>query len=304
MIGSLINKKDVFDSFFWKSCFYNALFTAMNHWNVDISPILQNVYLHIQTNSQNGLVAEYQNVSNEIKELRNLGINIELLEDFCDYRTRINYALEKGGFIIINIDWFYHSYQKRIYAQKHRWHKVLVCGAENDKYYYWDQEHADVLYYTLQAIDCDELIGSNRDSLSRYGNSGIWEVTYLSNKTRQVKSKEILCLQNYFEQYLAINKLKKITCWKRKQIIKENIISINKIISFKKSQLYVLYKRGVYNKYLGLLEEELSAWNQLRNCMLIFEFYNDEENKQKEFIDVINQLTKILKVLADIKEGI
>ena len=311
------NHVKVFNSIFFKNCFYNALFTILQTCGYPIDEFIINDIIKYNLNEKNILIAEYNEIKGCKEILSNLGVQYKgerSIKDIIDY---ILNALTQDKLILIWVDPYYASIRKDTYQVKHRAHPWVVTRADtiNKFLYIYEHSNSDSLNYKEQKVSYEELKACYESYVNIYQedlngfNCYIFTNEFVVSKLNTeiaLKYKEYINLNtetfinNFKHQILFINHLStkildKGYCLKNE---KEIIQTLNDIINTKKIEQYKLVNILPTEKTSQILINEIvNKWELVRSIILRF-YFTQIFNEKKQFV-IIEELKNICKLEED-----
>jgi len=160
-----------FNDIFYKSCFYNALFTVLQSCGYPIGYFYVNDFIIYITNSYGFIKVEYQELKDCKQILRNIKVRYKGESHVTDI---VRYAIDEinqGNILLIWNDPYYASIRKDAYRVKHRSHPWVVSDVdmENKHFVVYEHTNSDSLNYHKQELSFDELRACYDSYITLYG---------------------------------------------------------------------------------------------------------------------------------------
>ena len=268
-----------FNQFFFRSCYYHQLISALSCFGISEDNVLYNAFPVLSEK----FGYKIKNIYNEKKLLSYLGCKnqhgILNLDAICK-------SIDKGNPIIIGIDIYYFESRSDTYLKYHDTHFILMLGydREKDEAYIVDHDYANGTRYQEKTISLDNLllaakyynklrgrkrvgcqiIQSNVPALNSQ-NLHLWEMlpkSVLKNNL-EISSRNLSALKDLFSReesmteqktQLVHNYLKGISqfykVYSNNEILQnEDRVSIGKLISGYGILLSVIWKMEVKQDY-------------------------------------------------------
>jgi len=257
----IVRKSDgviIFNDIFYKSCFYNALFTVLQSCRYSIGYFFVNNFCAYTTNNEGIIGADYQELRDCKKMLEDTKVRYRGESHVIDI---VKYAVDEinqGNILLIWIDPYYALIRKDAYRLKHRSHPWVVTDVDMENKYFFIYEHtnSDSLNYQKQGVSFDELSACYDSYISLYAKdengyscysfehkhknqkvnldfNSIYLDNLISNKDKINSNRDALVsfIETFAEHITELDYLK---------ANKENIIaSLNELINAKKVERYV-----------------------------------------------------------------
>lgn len=318
-IACFNHKKEiiVFNDIFYKSCFYNALFTIMRTCGYHLDEFFINDIIEYSFNNKELISIKY----NEIRRCKDIltesdvqYIGLSKVDSIVSY---ISDAIREKNIILLWVDPYYASIRKDVYRKKHRAHPWVITKVDAIKglFHIYEHSNSDSLNYKEQTVSFEELKQSYESYTNIYGidDNGFscylfkYEdigASYISSDIK-LKYEEYLNLHrklladNYTNQYLFIKHFSenihdKNYCLKDRDKLLQ---SINDLINAKRIEEYrlmnVLHKEKEAQQ---LVSKIVGKWEIVRSLFLKFYFSNNLDEMQQNYI--VQELEKIT-VLED-----
>lgn len=294
----------VFNDIFYKSCFYNALFTALKSCGYPINHFLANDFITYTTNSNGIIDVNYQ----ELKSCKQILEDTKVRYRGESYITDIvKYAadkISKGNILIVWIDPYYASIRKDAYMVKHRSHPWVVTeiDMENKKIFVYEHTNSNSLNYRKQGVSFNEisacyesyikLYTKDQNGYSCYSfehkpadfkvNLDVYSI-YIDNL---ISNKEKIC-SNLNAQASFIDSFSEyimdLECLKANR---ETLIeSLNELINAKKVEKHVyqsiLSNESVLNEAISCIVDK---WECIRSILLKYYLMNKITEKKQVVI--------------------
>ncbi|MNW42080.1 Surfactin synthase subunit 1 [compost metagenome] len=170
LIDNLIQRKDIpvtkiissvrpFDSFFYRSCFYNSFFTVATYYQREVPSFLCNdiPFYSAKLNGTFGIA--YQSMKDYADVMHEQGLQITSLAESKQFHESIINAISADTPVIIGIDCYYEPNRDDMYQRNHWYHFVCVVGynIEEHAFYILEHEHVDSLAYEMIPISFEDL---------------------------------------------------------------------------------------------------------------------------------------------------
>lgn len=163
-----------FNNIFYKSCFYNALFTSLQHFNKSILQFLSaEVYKYEwnqQNNDQMGFQLTYIADQNDIDKLFEQRVYTYGIRNNENIVFDVISAIDENRPVILGIDCFYESIRKDTYQKIHWPHNIVVFGynCEMQIFHVIEHSHIDSLEYKEQFIPFEDIISGHKSFESSF----------------------------------------------------------------------------------------------------------------------------------------
>ena len=303
-----------FNEFFYYSCFYTMLFTAVQLLNKSVYPYMINLLSYYSLYYDEKRLGLYINVEN-IKDLvlfsNEQGVNTKCKIYTPKLKDDIIQALENNHPVIVSINCFYESLREEFYLKKDWRHSLLVYGFDMNKnlFYIVEHDHIDSPVYQQRKIDMDELCRSYEgyiqvfqkpDEYTFFELSSVSEAAYTEKYWRALYAKnqfdhlaklkngltQILNMKEIFHERIAEKHLN------LRQNIEDMLNGVNNIITFKKGQLYLLNHLYRINDELTLkLQNIIDLWTSIR--LNLAKYLYSKRNNDTNLYDIINKLQDV-----------
>lgn len=142
-----------FNLFFFRSCYYQQLISAVSCFGVDKENILSNDFLFISDNFN----CEEKEIISDKALLKSVGCSLN--KCIINKRKLCN-NINLGNPVIVGVDSYYLKSRFDTYLQRHEPHYVLVLGYDLDKDYAYviDHNYANDFLYQEKNISLDNLL--------------------------------------------------------------------------------------------------------------------------------------------------
>lgn len=295
--SKILDNIEPFNDIFYKSCFYNAFFPVVIHFNKSIFPFLLNdiyIYDYDKTSYASKLNLRVLSIESEKQLLENKGIIINTKTVSNDILTDIVTAIWNENPVIIFIDCFYESIRPDMYQKEHGLHSLLIYGYNQSEQMFDIVEHQyrDSLLYEKRIISYSDIVNSYNGALTLLGEDN--ELTtyheYSLNQNNLI-STDINEYINAFKNGMLNKKeliFEKLSCLKAfmtdiYEIISNELllnksadnlmISMNDIINTKGIQIYSIKKVFAHQTNLiSLLEQIIHHWSLFRAVLGKFQY--------------------------------
>ncbi len=151
-----------FNDFFYKSCYYNSLFSILQTYNLDISPLLLHDIFYYDCNINDKdfkIKLKYKELISAKEIMSALGFQISSKYHVENVINSIKEELDNNTFVIIWIDCYYLSNRMDTY-QKHHWpHSILFYDyfCENNYFKIIDHDKKETLTYRRRSISAEDI---------------------------------------------------------------------------------------------------------------------------------------------------
>lgn len=293
-----------YNDLYFKSCFYNSMFSVINYYNKSIIPFLINsvpIYIY-DCIEEERFSLEYMDTFSREELLAKMDIvvfskqnNTNIVEDIID-------SINQNKPIIVNIDCFYMPIRTEYYLKSHWEHSILIYGYDNIKQIFniIEQKYVDSLTYNKIELKYNDLINAykgflnlsaknlKRDSYREYGlnqnddlinnDSNEYINIFRQNIYNNCEdiNKGLQSLENFLLDFEAI--------FMDEMALRKNannlISGLNIIINGKKVEKYKLEKLFSKEHALSNLVLEIeNNWNSIRYTLVKYMFsslYNQQ----------------------------
>ncbi|XBX10052.1 BtrH N-terminal domain-containing protein [Enterocloster clostridioformis] len=271
-----------FNHLYYRICFYNALFSVLEYYEISNLYVFAN-NLPVYAFNKSGYLSDIQYVSelNELQLLNNLGLEVNtqctnLIED-------IKNSIDKNCPVIVAVDCYYLSIRKDLYQKEHWPHTLLVYGYDDERKIALVFEHPfrDSLEYVKKELQFNELEEAYKSYV--FGNDHIFGgqsyFSFSRQKNRIDMSSPKMTYEKNFcthrEEVMSgiqqlgafIDKEKAFFCTREflDYHSSELLVVINNIINSKKADAYLLIE--IYGqedmKYI-IVSRILTLWEKIR----------------------------------------
>lgn len=312
----ILENIEPFNEFYYKSCFYNALFSVVHYFNKGLIPILINdVIVYRMDRNKGNVDIEYRAIENVDLVLESQGISVGKKHQSTDIITDILKSVSRRRPVILWVDCFYASIRMDTFQKIHWAHTWLVYGYDESKkeFHIMEHKHRDSLSYEKRVIGYQDVVDSYN------GFSGFFQpdqntATYYEFflNLKENKKDNGLYLNVFKENLLTHQKTTTegmqqlsefIDFFKQTMVNKESIEEyciddwiqgINNIINAKQVERFRVVQ--LISENTGILEisdKIISCWNSIRS-VLAKVLYSNVYGKQ-DFAYICNQLEAVYK---------
>jgi len=304
-----------FNDFYFKTCFYNLLFTALNYIECDIIPVLINSVPVLELNrNEMQLECAYDDAMDLYSLMPSMAGEIHWINHCDNLEEYIVRSIEQGDLLIVHVDCFFQPHKKTVYLKEHWPHCVLVYGYNlNDRtYHIVDQEYHESLSYTHLTVSFTKLKNAYNGYLENFQKGRdiamIFNINSKSVKKPAHTNSELFRIlkDNYKKNSLRVNQSienMKIFSEEITKVYPEPnkfLANVNNIVRTKEVIQYVLMQIAdspeIEKTNLLILEQ----WKSLRAVMAKKMFQN--KSKEECFNSLPTQLTEIIKLEKHINE--
>lgn len=310
----ILRKSDgviIFNDIFYKSCFYNALFTVLLSCRYPIGYFFVNDFIIYTTNSHGIIGVNYQGLKGCKRILEDTMVRYRGEKHVTDI---VKYAVNKikeGNILLIWIDPYYAQIRKDTYMIKHRSHPWVVADVdiENKFFFVYEHTNSDSLNYQKQGVSFDEISACYESYITLYANDENGYSCY-SFEHKPKNQKINLDLNRIYLDNLILNKDKlsdnlnamisfidtfegHITDLVYLKANRENLIaSLNKLINAKKVERYV-YENILKNEpgLKKVVSSIADKWELIRSILL--KYYLTDKITEKRQALLIEELLNI-----------
>ena len=302
----ILHEIEPFNDIFYQSCFFNALFPIIKHFNKDIMPVLINDVIVYDYNKELGPVSlgiKYLQVrpAEEMLESLCIGVNARsqsdnLVEDLVE-------SLANDRPVILKVDCFYEPIREDAYQKNHWMHDMLIYGYNQTQQVFSIIEHKyrDTLSYEKKTLSFTDLDKAYKGFLDNFNINSDYE-TYMDFYNRGENSKKIKYeeIQTFLrnmatkkqELIAGLENLKRFAAATKgyaenEKIIMENLNSyvqmLNNIINAKYVEKYRLTNLlGDSQGVIDILDKIIEAWSYFRAVIARFIYSNSYNAKRFE----------------------
>ncbi len=289
-----IEKKELeriepFNDLYYRSCFYNALFPIVMHFNGDIIPFILNdlrAYSYTSTGQGINLDIEFIQLESTEKILSGMNISMDTKEYSSNIIGDIRDSILKDRPALIFIDCFYESIRKDAYRSRHIPHNITIFGFDdiNRQCHIIEHKYRESLTYEKMTISFEDIIDSYESYLANYqqyldmptffefypgeeGRRNTGGTIVLSSfqenlvGRREIIEKSLENLKLFIDEYkqMALSEIL------MKQVSERVLMCFTNIMNIKRVEKYATEKlfkedRQVYE----LVDNILIAWNHAR----------------------------------------
>ncbi|MBO1685687.1 MULTISPECIES: C39 family peptidase [Clostridium] len=173
----LLDNITPFNELFYKSCFYNSLFSVVTHFNKDLIPFFTSEIATYRCNEKNSGV-EFSVDYSKGKEWQ---LILRDLEIDCDYKTEcseltnsIIRSIDNNKPVILCVDCYYESIRLDAFNKNHVPHSILIYGydKEDREFYIVEQKNVDTLSYRKCLLSFEDMENSYHSFIKNYTGDG------------------------------------------------------------------------------------------------------------------------------------
>nr|WP_297934398.1 amino acid adenylation domain-containing protein [uncultured Lachnoclostridium sp.] len=308
-----------FNEVFYKDCFYNALFPALQYAHKEINRILcKDVFLYkgIKSDGRMQLTSKIF-AGKGIEELlvTCLGIFTVVKMDESSLVNELRNALSNGRLAIVRVDCMYESIRPDLYRKNHFPHALLVCGFDDESKRFTVIEQSDVnkLDYTWRTITYQELQECNKEYRENFASKNkpiyyeFYDNVVLPEEIEVNSAESIYCetiterqhliqeglnslnqFSKYYEEVVSDELLLKQEC--ESLIFQVNDILLNKHAEEYKNKAIL----GSAHKCSLICAEINSCWNVIK--VILEKYYYSHRYKREKFLNSIEKIKKICEL--------
>ncbi|KNY24968.1 beta-ketoacyl synthase N-terminal-like domain-containing protein [Pseudobacteroides cellulosolvens] len=312
----ILDNIEPFNELYYKSCFYNALFPVVRHFNKSLIPVLINdMILYCMNRDKENPDIEYRAVKNVESVLDEQGITVVKKHQSLDVIGDICKSVSGGRPVILWVDCFYASIRPDTYEKVHWAHTWLVYGYDDNKreFHILEHKHRDSLTYEKRAISFQGVVDSYNgfinffqpdkntstyyefypDSTSSEDDLGIYLRIFKKNMLDYKKT-----IAEGLQEFASFIDFFKLTVADReilaKYSIEDCIQGINNIINAKlverfRAERLISDNSGI----LEILDKIINYWNSVRSVLAKVLYSNTY--KDDDFDYICDQLELILR---------
>lgn len=318
----IIENIEPFNSFFYKSCFYNAFFPIIKHFNKSILPFLLNDTLIYKYDDKDNAGIDIDFITEkkieDVSKLMNL--NIVTKEKSDDVLSETRQAISEKTPVILWLDAFYEELIIDTYNKIHLPHNVLVYGYDDDNQvlHVMEHTHKDSLNYDKRMLSYENVMDAyNRfsENLNKRENMPTFvKVNLLDYENEEmIKNLDYHVYLEEFKRSIFDNRstiyssLESLDKFRRLfemftvdenmlKLYKNNILSkINNIINAKNAERFKLLElfQGE-NQLVEIMNNIINNWIVIRSVFAKYMYTSIY--KQKDFMNSTNRLCEIYKL--------
>lgn len=160
-----------FNEIFFKSCYYNALFSAIHsHEEIVLQVLVNNVSVY-GYGENNMFTMLYYEIESEESVLNRNGVRVTKKDNCKDICSDLRVSLKKGSVVTVSIDAYYSSIRKDVYQKVHCRHILLIYGMDElrEQFYVIEHTNRDNLTYLKQEMSYSDLEQAYVGYISNYG---------------------------------------------------------------------------------------------------------------------------------------
>lgn len=235
-----------FNSFFYRSCYYHQLISALSCFGIDEDNVLCNVFPVL---SENFLVENNEMIS-ENELLKYVGCKMVKC-NLSKYKLFKN--IDRGNPIIVGVDSYYLESRRDTYGREHVMHYVLVLGynKKKDEAYVVDHNYVNSWHFEEKTISLSNLLLAE----NKYCKSNV-KYKYTSKIIKNVDSK-------LNSTYLELWKHLPAENFERNRMISErNLLALKEIITGESEILE--QKSPVITEYMNKVCEFYKSFSYIK----------------------------------------
>lgn len=309
-----------FNDIFYKSCFYNSLFPAINHFNRSIIPIIindVNIYCYERDKAGMQLNAKHLSCSDAASILKKEGVAFEVKNvESKDLISNIKNAIKNQRPVIIWVDCFYESIRPDMYMKEHWDHSLLVYGYndENQMLNIIEHKHKENLFYRERTISYPDVVRAYEGNIKNFKENMPEYETYFeyypvkADGHTEGEDYIAICTSNYVSkkaeilsalEHIKTFKANFIEITKNHSVLSVNLQDIldglNNIINIKLAEKYkIINVLGEKLKYMYLMEKVIYNWNFIRSIFGKFSYSNKYKTEAiNESITIIEEIYEL-----------
>ena len=172
-----------FNDYFFHSCFYTMLFTALQSMGRSTIPFFVNAltyYSFYQHKNRFGLYIDLENTVPIESFIAQQNIEIHALKCCRDLKRKIVDAMSDGFCVLLSVDCFYEPFREEFYLKRHWPHTLLIFGFDlaDDTFQIVEHDSVDSTFYFKRTIGIPDLVKAYQGYQSFFKKSG--ENTFLA----------------------------------------------------------------------------------------------------------------------------
>ncbi|WP_432409117.1 amino acid adenylation domain-containing protein [Wukongibacter sp. M2B1] len=318
---NILDNIEPFNEVFYRSCFFHALFAAVNYFNRDITPILANEimsYSYDKDRSGVKLNIQWEQIRNVKEVLEDIGITgIQKIRS-NNIMDDVKSAISQNRPAIVYTDCFYESIREDMYKKDHWRHCVLVFGYDESK------QTCNVLEHSgINNLDFRECTMSYTDIINSYNGyvvnfqKGDEIPTYFELELANDFSDKYIYDANRYKSIFAHNMLnRKDTILQGLEYLvefrddfyeftsneetlrtycSELLFTVNHIMLCKQVERFKLLKLlGHDNAFISYLDEIVDNWRFIRSVIL--KYFYSSKYKRRSLENLMSNLEKIYEI--------
>lgn len=286
-----------FNNFFYKSCFYNSLFSICQWCDISILPCLVNDVAIYKLGEEQELMLEFLSSKSTEQVLENMGLKGKIKWQCNDIIKNIENAILNGNPVIIWIDCFFESIRPTEYLKNHWPHTLLVYGYDNEEKLFNVIEHRyrETLSYEKRLITYEDVINSVEGYVNNFQKNlkihSYYEFYCNLSKPRNLSSELIKQILSCFKHNLIgnseqiFNGIESLKAYKHifTEIVSDEVIlnnnmdyllqTLNSIINTKEIEMYRIKallsrEKDLFNK----LDEIINYWTEIRMVIAKYKY--------------------------------
>lgn len=298
-----------FNDFFYYSCFYTMLFTAVKSLNRNIYSYMVNLLAYYSlycAEDRLGIYIDVKNIEELIPFSNKYGIitNCKVYTD--NLKNDTIQAIKKHHLVIASVNCYYESLRNEFYMKKDWRHSLLVYGFDIDKqiFHIIEHDHIDNPFYSKKEISMDEFCKAYKGYIKVFQTPGeytffelsvgnemaddniYWREKFVANQINYLpilKSGllQILDLKDLFYERVLIATNSSI-----QKYIEDMMNGCNNVINFKKGQVFLIkYLYDANHEIMFKLHEIIELWTSIRIKLAKYLYSVRSNNKLFEVLD-------------------
>ena len=293
-----------FNDIFYQSCFFNALFPVIKHFNKDIMPVLVNDVIVYDYNKELGPVSlgiKYLQVRPEEEMLESLRIGVNAKSQSDNLVEDLLESLANDRPVILKVDCFYEPIRDDAYQKNHWMHDMLIYGYNQSQQVFNIIEHKyrDTLSYEKKTLSFSDLEKAYKGFLINFNINSDY-ATYMDfyNRGENSRTSKYEEIQRFLknmttkkqELIAGLENLKMFAASTKgyaenEKIIMENLNNyvqmLNNIINAKYVEKYRLtHLLSDCQDVINILDKVIEAWSYFRAVIARFIYSNSYNAKR------------------------
>lgn len=294
--GIILEGLEPFKDIFYKSCFYNSLFSVVKYFGKDVSAFLSNqIIAYNHDNNQNtiSLSASCHSLKNDLTILDEIGISARTKRVSKDIIHDITGSITEGRPVILWVDSYYEPIRNDTYYKKHLAHTWLIYGFNDSKKkcHIIEHRHEDSLDYEKCILGYDDVINSYKGFVNNLQSDEIdmpsySEFSLYNDKEGFQYNGQVNHLHVFGENYIkykevVLEGLESIKSFQKfyamiivdEKALSEHVVSfiecLTEVINIKKVESYrARMVLKVKPNYIRLLDEIIENWDLIRKKLI------------------------------------
>ncbi|WP_151732789.1 BtrH N-terminal domain-containing protein [Paenibacillus tengchongensis] len=314
----MINGIQAFNDFYYKDCFYNALFPIVLHFGRNIMNFFYNdisFYTCREQKDWTSFQADYLSENPLESVIESIGVHVNKLGRVSDVVKKLQESLDNDYPVILSIDCFYMSIRRDTFMKEHHPHHILIYGYSEERNHFlvMEHKHKDSLSYDKTEVSFSDISNSYQGYLVNF--CGQEKFSYLEFSEGRFKegTESINMYREQFKSNLfkhneiiiqGLESLAEYTNIFKKELeegmqfpayINNLLKSVNTTVNVKKVETYRIKNLLPENLIIrSYCEKILSSWLFVRNVlvrsMYICDIKTDYFEKCTEKLDEIHHL--------------